>query len=223
MPAPGGGARFRVVHSIGYRLARPAGAAQLTLRLTPRQSPSQRVEHHQVVIEPRPPEISSRDDDHGNAVRELSLGPFAALEITAISTVTLTPPELGAASRAALDELLGRAGVERAPAREARAGLCHERSERALAALRQVGVPCRYLSGYALPPAGGRTLPHAWLSLEAPGIGRIEYDPTLAAPAERHLLLASGETGADVAPVTGPLLADGAYRLVSRVEVEKLE
>lgn len=218
-------ARWRVVHAIGYRFAQPAHGAELELRLSPRADGLEAVEHHQILVDPRPSSSATDVDAHGNHRQRVAIdGSFRALSITAITTLTLAAPvALDPDVSAALDAILSRACVDTQPARVARPGLCRERTEKAQALLSRAGVANRYHSGYALPKERARTLPHAWLSLELPGVGFVEYDPTSCAPAHAHVSVGIGDAYDDVAPVTGSLGASGAYRLVSTVDVEPLE
>jgi len=215
--------RYRVVHAIGYRFTRPLAGASLELRLTPRTNRRQLIEHHQILVEPRPRSSSTAEDGHGNTVQRLTLDAGSSvLQLTAITTVRSASTALLPCDLANLQEALAGAGVDCTPVTVAQRGLCRERSERALAALDAAGLECRYVSGYLLSPEHRQTLPHAWLAVRLPRSGWLEYDPTILAPARSHLKLALGRIYEDVAPVSGQLTAAGPYRLVSTVDVEPL-
>jgi len=97
---------------------------------------------------------------------------------------------------------------------EIRAGVCQDLAHAGIAALRSIGLPARYVSGYLMtqPPPGqprlvGADASHAWFSVFAPPFGWIDLDPTNAAiVGEGHVTAAWGRDYADVAPVTGIIL-----------------
>ena len=83
-----------------------------------------------------------------------------------------------------------------------------------IAALRALGLPARYVSGYLMtkPPPGrthllGSDASHAWFSVFAPPFGWVDLDPTNAViVGEGHVTAAWGRDYGDVAPVTGIIL-----------------
>ncbi len=91
---------------------------------------------------------------------------------------------------------------------DARTGVCQDMAHLALGALRSVGIPARYVSGYLHPMRGaetGQTVTgesHAWVEWWA---GQwMGFDPTNRAPAgEHHVVLARGREYQDVAPLRG--------------------
>ena len=101
-----------------------------------------------------------------------------------------------------------------------------------LAALRSLGVPARYVSGYleTAPPPGmarliGADASHAWVSVfcgdEA---GWIDVDPTNnLMPNERHITVAWGRDYSDVSPLRGVTLGAGDQRLSVAVDVMPVE
>lgn len=87
-------------------------------------------------------------------------------------------------------------------------GVCQDRAHVALALLRKVGVPSRYVSGYLHPhvePNVGETIDgqsHAWI--ETWTGAWWESDPTNDGDVDhRHVLVARGRDYADVAPLKG--------------------
>ena len=65
-------------------------------------------------------------------------------------------------------------------------GVCQDFAHLMLATLRSLGIACRYVSGYLEtdPPPGqpklmGADASHAWVSVFVPGIGWIDFDPTM--------------------------------------------
>ena len=68
---------------------------------------------------------------------------------------------------------------------EIRAGVCQDLAHVGIAAMRSLGLPARYVSGYLLtqPPPGtarllGADASHAWFSVWAPPFGWVDLDPT---------------------------------------------
>ncbi len=108
-----------------------------------------------------------------------------------------------------------------------RRGVCQDFAHVAIAALRGLGVPARYVSGYLRthPPPGqprlvGADQSHAWFAAYmGPEIGWVELDPTNdVACGVDHIRLAVGRDYADVAPVRGVFL--GGAESTQRVEVD---
>ncbi|MBL8930911.1 MAG: transglutaminase family protein [Kineosporiaceae bacterium] len=118
----------------------------------------------------------------------------------------------------------------RTPASEvwaARRGVCQDFAHLGLGALRALGIPARYVSGYLHPEpdAGlGDTVEaesHAWLEWWS---GRWEaYDPTHAGTVSTdHVLVARGRDYADVPPLKGVYAGSPASTLFVAVEVTRL-
>lgn len=90
----------------------------------------------------------------------------------------------------------------------ARKGVCQDYSHLLLGALRHVGVPARYVSGYLYPadePDVGDTAEgesHAWVEC---WLGEwCAHDPTnLSEVAERHVMIGTGRHYPDVPPIKG--------------------
>ena len=108
-----------------------------------------------------------------------------------------------------------------------RRGVCQDFAHFALACLRSLGLPARYVSGYleTIPPPGqprlaGADASHAWLSLYCPGIGWIDLDPTNnCLPSMRHITAAWGRDYTDVSPIRGVLIGSGDHTLSVAVDV----
>lgn len=108
-----------------------------------------------------------------------------------------------------------------------RRGVCQDFAHLALTCLRGLGLPARYVSGYLLthPPPGrekleGADASHAWISVWAPKIGWIDFDPTNGLmPTEEHVTLAYGRDYNDVSPVSGVLLGGGGQTMEVAVDV----
>jgi transglutaminase-like putative cysteine protease len=109
---------------------------------------------------------------------------------------------------------------------EIRAGVCQDLAHVGIAAMRSLGLPARYVSGYLLtqPPPGmprmlGADASHAWFSVWAPPLGWIDLDPTNnVAAGEGHVTLAHGRDYGDVSPLNGIIL--GGHDHVIEVGVD---
>lgn len=97
---------------------------------------------------------------------------------------------------------------------EKRHGVCQDFSHILIAALRSLGIPARYVSGFlrTLPPPGkprleGADAMHAWVSAWCgTDMGWIEYDPTNDLSIETdHVVVAYGRDYSDVSPIKGVL------------------
>jgi len=97
---------------------------------------------------------------------------------------------------------------------EIRAGVCQDLAHVGIAAMRSIGLPARYVSGYLLtqPPPGmtrmlGADASHAWFSVWAPPFGWVDLDPTNnVLVSETHVTASWGRDYGDVAPVAGIIL-----------------
>jgi transglutaminase-like putative cysteine protease len=114
------------------------------------------------------------------------------------------------------------------PADEAlqnRQGVCQDYSHIVIALVRQLGIPCRYVSGYLFHRAGTKTrssegATHAWVEAYLPGVGWIGLDPTNNTTAgETHVRTAVGRDYADVPPTRGVFKGDAASELTVAVRV----
>ena len=109
-----------------------------------------------------------------------------------------------------------------------RRGVCQDFAHIMIAALRGLGLPAAYVSGYlrTIPPPGkprleGADASHAWVALwcgdEA---GWIGLDPTNALyVGNDHISLAVGRDYADISPVSGIVLGSGEQDVVVKVDV----
>ncbi|MGH1361400.1 MAG: transglutaminase family protein [Burkholderiaceae bacterium] len=109
-------------------------------------------------------------------------------------------------------------------------GVCQDFAHLQIAALRSLGLPAKYVSGYLLthPPEGkprliGADESHAWLSVWLPGLGWVDFDPTNnSMPGHEHILLAWGRDYGDVSPIKGFIVGGGAHKLKVSVDVAPL-
>lgn len=140
-----------------------------------------------------------------------------------------TALEICRAVGAGVEYMPGVTGVH-STAREAwaeRKGVCQDIAHVALGALRSVGIPARYVSGYLHPDAGaaiGETVlgeSHAWVEWFA-GDWR-GYDPTnLLEVGELHVLVGRGRDYSDVPPLRGVYAGPSASELFVSVEVTRM-
>lgn len=111
-----------------------------------------------------------------------------------------------------------------------RRGVCQDFAHLSLAALRALGVPARYVSGYLLtrPPPGQQKLKgvdasHAWIAVWAPETGWVDFDPTNGViPSLDHITIAWGRDYDDICPVSGVLLGGGAQTMSVAVDVDQV-
>ncbi len=104
-------------------------------------------------------------------------------------------------------------------------GVCQDYAHVMTAILRGWGIPCRYVSGYLGPPAGGvaQCESHAWVECWFPGVGWSGFDPTNDTAAdERHIRVAVGRDYADVPPARGVFHGAGGSMLETEVAIERI-
>ena len=107
-------------------------------------------------------------------------------------------------------------------------GVCQDFAHVFLAAVRALGVPARYVSGYLLtrPPEGqekmiGADASHAWVGLWCPVAGWGGFDPTNdVIPGLEHVTCAWGRDYGDVGPVAGVVLGGGGHSIAIAVDVD---
>ena len=105
-----------------------------------------------------------------------------------------------------------------------RRGVCQDFSHLALACLRAMHLPARYVSGYILtsPPPGlpklaGADASHAWISVWSPEFGWVDFDPTNGLmPRDEHIAIAYGRDYDDVSPISGILLGGSEHSVDCR-------
>ncbi|MBF9033694.1 transglutaminase family protein [Rhodobacterales bacterium HKCCE2091] len=111
---------------------------------------------------------------------------------------------------------------------EARRGVCQDMSHIMIAALRSLGIPAGYVSGFLRtdPPEGqprleGADAMHAWVRAWCGAeMGWIEIDPTNDIRAgQDHVMVGFGRDYFDVAPVKGSLRSMGPHQTTHSVDV----
>ena len=109
-------------------------------------------------------------------------------------------------------------------------GVCQDFAQFAISALRSIGIPTRYVSGYiqTLPPEGkeklfGADAPHAWFSIYIPDFGWADFDPTNnKIPNEEYIILGYGRDYLDISPLKGVVQSSGNSLLSVKVDVREL-
>ena len=211
--------------------------------LAPHQSLLLTAEHLVEVVE-RPAPLTSVGWDvlHGAEVRarlsEQLAGtattdvPDDVVELARRAAEGLTPAEAAEAVCHALrDEVEYIPGVTtvHTPAAEAwekRTGVCQDMAHLALGALRAIGIPARYVSGYLHPDASaevGTTVTgesHAWIEWWT---GEwYGYDPTNRVRAgDHHVVLGRGRCYDDVPPLRGIYAGPQTQDLVVQVRITR--
>lgn len=118
-----------------------------------------------------------------------------------------------------------------------RHGVCQDFAHVLAGAIRMLGLPARYVSGYLLtrPPADGPVLvgadaSHAWVQAWVPGTpgvgadGWLDLDPTNAlVPGTGHVRVAVGRDFGDVTPLRGVIRGGGEHTLQVRVRTRVLD
>ena len=145
-----------------------------------------------------------RDRDPLTLVRHVNDGIYRAFAYVRTSTAVNSPIEASLSSRQ---------------------GVCQDFAHVTIAAVRSLGIPCRYVSGYLYHgrdhhdrSADGAT--HAWIEALMPGLGWVGFDPTNDLLAgSRHIRTAVGRDYADVPPTIGTMKGRAETELQVRVRV----
>ncbi len=111
-----------------------------------------------------------------------------------------------------------------------RKGVCQDFAHLAIACVRSVGLPARYVSGYieTAAPEGKEKLfgvdaSHAWFSIYIPNTGWIDFDPTNnIIPSQQHITIGWGRDYADITPLKGVIVSSGKHKLSVSVDVRRI-
>lgn len=109
-------------------------------------------------------------------------------------------------------------------------GVCQDFAHLAIACLRSIGLPARYVSGYieTLPALGKEKLvgidaSHAWFSIYIPNLGWMDFDPTNnQIPGDQHVTIGWGRDYSDITPLKGIILSSGSHKLRVSVDVRRV-
>lgn len=106
-----------------------------------------------------------------------------------------------------------------------RKGVCQDYAHIMIALVREMRIPCRYVSGYLFHrredhDRSEEDATHAWVEALLPGMGWVGFDPTNNLIAgERHIRTAVGRDYADVPPTRGVFKGDAESELDVGVKV----
>jgi transglutaminase-like putative cysteine protease len=117
-----------------------------------------------------------------------------------------------------------------------RSGVCQDFAHVMIGALRMLGLPARYVSGYLRTVSSedghalvGAQASHAWVQVYAPGTaglpadGWLDLDPTNdLVPGTDHVRLSVGRDYGDVAPLRGVIRGGGRHSLTVAVHTTPL-
>ena len=106
-------------------------------------------------------------------------------------------------------------------------GVCQDFAQIAIACVRAMGLPARYVSGYieTLPPPGkeklvGTDASHAWFSVYIPTFGWVDFDPTNnQIPKNQHITVSWGRDYYDVPPLKGVIYSTGKNNMAVAVDI----
>ncbi len=107
-----------------------------------------------------------------------------------------------------------------------RQGVCQDFAHIMIGALRALGLPARYVSGYLRSGANyqGAEASHAWVSVYLPDHGWVDFDPTNdVLPTDGHVTLAWGRDYGDVTPLKGITLGGGGQTVEVAVRVDPFQ
>ncbi len=113
-----------------------------------------------------------------------------------------------------------------------RRGVCQDFAHIMIVALRSVGLPAAYMSGYlrTYPPPGqprlvGADAMHAWVGLWAgPKRGWVGVDPTNGVLASAdHLVVGMGRDYADISPIDGIFVGGRSQKTFNSVDVSPFD
>lgn len=114
---------------------------------------------------------------------------------------------------------------------EEKKGVCQDFAQIAIACIRSMGLPARYVSGYieTLPPPGKKKLigvdaSHAWFAVFIPNFGWVDFDPTNnQIPEDQHIVVGWGRDYYDVPPLKGVVFGSGSSTLKVSVDIRPAE
>lgn len=191
--------------SEGMSWAELAVAAELSMDAVENLSQTRRTEPPAEVVA-LAKDIASQSDDACASALEISMAIGNAIEyMSGVTGVHSTATEAWAGGK----------------------GVCQDIAHLALGALRSVGIPARYVSGYLHPKpdaAIGETVvgeSHAWIEWFCDGQWR-GYDPTnLIHIGDRHVLVGRGRDYNDVPPLRGVYAGPFGSKLFVSVEITR--
>jgi transglutaminase-like putative cysteine protease len=107
---------------------------------------------------------------------------------------------------------------------KARAGVGQDFVHIFIAMIRQLGIPCRYVSGYRYAASGstpdGPQKTHAWAEALLPELGWVGFDPAMGAVVDEcYIRSAIGRDYADIPPTRGVYKGEASSQIAFSVSV----
>lgn len=185
-------------------------------------------------------------DTHGIVAGQIErLPPIVYLRETALTAPSAAIRELAAAAgepsgsdpldllhrlTAAIHDVMAfdpdatKPGTKAAAAFEAKRGVCQDFAHIMLAAVRHLGYPARYVSGYLYrADVSEQQAGHAWTEVLVEGLGWVGFDAANAiCPTEAYVRVAIGLDSNDAAPLRGARFGGAGESLSVRVKVDDL-
>jgi len=112
---------------------------------------------------------------------------------------------------------------------DSRQGVCQDFAHIMIAIIRNLGIPCRYVSGYIIPnenhdDRSPEHASHAWIEAYLPELGWTGFDPTNnLIVQDRHIRVAVGRDYADVSPTKGVFTGEAHTELAVSVQVKWMD
>jgi transglutaminase-like putative cysteine protease len=109
---------------------------------------------------------------------------------------------------------------------ESRQGVCQDFAHIMIVLVRNLRIPCRYVSGYlhhaVAQDRSSEGATHAWVEALVPSLGWVGFDPTNdVVVGTRHIRTAIGRDYADVPPTVGTMKGQAETELQVRVRVSE--
>lgn len=153
-----------------------------------------------------------RRDDPMTVLRQINTGIYESFQYLPLSTRVDSP----------IDDAL-RNGK----------GVCQDFAHIMITLVRQLRIPCRYVSGYVAPKefsgeaqarARAGEASHAWVEAMLPGLGWVGFDPTNnRTVGDRHIRCAVGRDYFDVPPTKGLFRGAAAEEMTVHVNVQPVD
>ncbi len=102
-------------------------------------------------------------------------------------------------------------------------GVCQDHAHIFLSAVRTLGLPARYVSGYLMmDDRTDQDASHAWAEVHLDGLGWVGFDVSNGiSPDQRYVRIAQGLDYADVAPTKGVTLGAQRENLIVSIQVQQ--
>lgn len=167
------------------------------------------------------PRIYLRDTDLTKAdpaIKDMAVGERGDGDLDLLHAIS-------ARIRGAVDYRTGSTGPDTSAAESwaAGRGVCQDHAHIFISAVRSLGFPARYVTGYLLAAEAELALheTHAWAEALVPGLGWVGFDASNGVSVtENYVRLASGMDAHDAAPVRGSVFASGAMQVDADVRID---